>query len=268
MLEATEKEVRNPTIVNAFRRIGLSDQAGTGIRSIFSNWHHLGNIPPEVNNDKSGKTFELCLLKEKLLSEEQILFQSSVGVHLSAEIASVFAYACRHNKLTIVDIKAITGKTTSECRKIGEYLVTQVLLQKLDEASFEVAEHLQKRFTEFRSTSPPESINNGNSDLNTDLTLPSVQVDKKAAQDTPDTSAQVVKLTEKDRQVLKLCEVPRSLGELQDALGYSNRGYFKKNFVNPLISFGLIKMTTPEKPTASDQKYVLTEGGFRLVHKE
>ena len=96
----------------------------------------------------------------------------------------------------------------------------------------------------------------------------SVQVDKKAAQDTPDTSAQVVKLTDKDLQVLKLCEVPRSLGELQDGLGYSNRGYFKKTIVNPLISSGLIKMTKPDKPTASDQKYVLTEGGFRLVQNQ
>jgi len=268
LLEATEKEVRNPKIVNAFRRIGLSDQAGTGIRSIFSNWHHLGNIPPEVNNDKSGKSFELCLLKEKLLSEEQILFQSSLGVHLSPENASVFAYACRHDTLTILDIKAITGKTTSECRKIGEHLVTQVLLQKIDEASFEVAEHLQKRFAEFRSDSTPESMNNDDSDSGTGLTPPSAQVDKKTAQETPEKSEQVVKLTDKDRQLLKLCEVPRSLGELQDALGYSNRGYFKTNIINPLISSGLITMTKPDKPTASDQKYVLTEGGFRLVHNE
>jgi len=268
LLEATEKEVRNPKIVNAFRRIGLSDQAGTGIRSIFSNWHHLGNIPPEVNNDKSGKTFELCLLKEKLLSEEQILFQSSLGVHLSPDNASVFAYACRHDTLTILDIKAITGKTTSECRKIGEHLVTQVLLQKIDEASFEVAEHLQKRFTEFRSGSSPESMNDDDSNSGTDVTPPSVQVDKKTAQETPEKSEQVVKLTDKDRQLLKLCEVPRSLGELQGVLGYSNRGHFKKNHVNPLISSGLIKMTKPDKPTASDQKYVLTEGGFRLVYSK
>lgn len=111
---------------------------------------------------------------------------------------------------------------------------------------------------------PSENIHNGDSDSS----IPSVQVNKKAAQDTPATSAQVDRLTDKDRQVLQLCEVPRSLGELQDALGYSNGGYFKKNLVNPLISSGLIKMTKPDKPTASDQKYVLTEGGFRLVHKE
>lgn len=41
LLDPTEKEVRNPSIVKAFRRIGLSDQAGTGIRAIFNNWHEL-----------------------------------------------------------------------------------------------------------------------------------------------------------------------------------------------------------------------------------
>ena len=40
LLDPTEKEVRNPTIVKAFRRIGL--RAGTGIRAIFRNWHELG----------------------------------------------------------------------------------------------------------------------------------------------------------------------------------------------------------------------------------
>jgi ATP-dependent DNA helicase RecG len=38
LLQPSEKEIRNPLIVNAFRRIGLSDQAGTGIRAILRNW--------------------------------------------------------------------------------------------------------------------------------------------------------------------------------------------------------------------------------------
>lgn len=62
LLTPTEKEVRNPSIVAAFRRIGLSDQAGTGIRSIYKNWHDLGNVPPRISNDKAGKTFEIILL--------------------------------------------------------------------------------------------------------------------------------------------------------------------------------------------------------------
>ena len=109
LLEPTEKEVRNPSIVSAFRRIGLSDQAGTGMRSIFSNWQRLGHIPPVIANSKADKTFELTLLKEQLLTEEQRLFQASLGVHLSDLAAKVFAFACRQEKLTLTDAKAVTG---------------------------------------------------------------------------------------------------------------------------------------------------------------
>lgn len=89
----TAEELRNPAIVKAFRRIGMSDQAGTGIRSIFRNWHDLGNVPPELHNDKTKKTFELILRKEILLTPEQKAFQQSIGISLSAQEASVLAYA-------------------------------------------------------------------------------------------------------------------------------------------------------------------------------
>ena len=79
LLEPGEKEVRNPRIVAAFRRIGLSEQAGTGIRSIFSSWQQLGHVPPVIGNDRARKAFEFTLLKEELLSREQLLLQASLG---------------------------------------------------------------------------------------------------------------------------------------------------------------------------------------------
>ena len=99
LLEPTEKEVRNPAIVGAFRRIGLSDQAGTGMRSIFGNWRQLGYIPPAIRNDKTEKFFDLVLFKELLLTERQRLFQAQLGVSLSEQEASVFAHACRSEAL-------------------------------------------------------------------------------------------------------------------------------------------------------------------------
>ena len=48
LLEPGEKEVRNQRIVTAFRRIGLSENAGWGLRDIFRNWQQLGNVPPRI----------------------------------------------------------------------------------------------------------------------------------------------------------------------------------------------------------------------------
>ena len=95
---ADDKEVRNPRIVAAFRRISLSEQAGTGLRAIFGNWRRLGHVPPIIDNDRMRKAFQLTLLKEDLLSEEQSLFQASLGVHLNEVEAKSFAFACREGR--------------------------------------------------------------------------------------------------------------------------------------------------------------------------
>ena len=58
---------------------------------------------------------------------------------------------------------------------------------------------------------------------------------------------------------------PRLLKEILNALGYNDPYYFKKTFINPLIKAGIIAMTVPDKPTSSNQKYVLTDKGVKLL---
>lgn len=74
LLDPGEKEVRNPRIVAAFRRMGLSEQAGTGIRSILRSSQRLGRVPPSVRSDGVRNAFELTLLQEELLSSERCRF--------------------------------------------------------------------------------------------------------------------------------------------------------------------------------------------------
>ena len=63
---------------------------------------------------------------------------------------------------------------------------------------------------------------------------------------------------------MELCDAPRSLTEIVDVLGFARRDYFKKRHLDPLIRAGVIAMTNPEKPRASNQRYVLTEAGAAL----
>ena len=46
--------------------------------------------------------------------------------------------------------------------------------------------------------------------------------------------------------------------------GYSQRPHFKATHLEPLIEGGIIRMTIPDKPTSSKQRYVLTEAGLKL----
>ena len=61
---------------------------------------------------------------------------------------------------------------------------------------------------------------------------------------------------------------PRLLKEILNALGYNDPYYFKKTFINPLIKAGIIAMTVPDKPTSSNQKYVLTDKGVKLLSEK
>lgn len=64
LLNRTVKEVRNPLIAAAFRRIGLAEQAGTGIHAIFGNWRGLGHVPPVIRSDEARNEFEISLVGE------------------------------------------------------------------------------------------------------------------------------------------------------------------------------------------------------------
>ena len=53
----------------------------------------------------------------------------------------------------------------------------------------------------------------------------------------------------------------KSATELMAAIGLSHRPTFRKNYLRPAMSAGLVEMTRPESPTAKNQKYRLTARG-------
>jgi ATP-dependent DNA helicase RecG len=56
--------------------------------------------------------------------------------------------------------------------------------------------------------------------------------------------------------ILAFCVLPRTRKEMQEYLGIANRAYFSRVFLKPLLDSGKLKMTIPEKPNSSSQKYV------------
>ena len=64
--------------------------------------------------------------------------------------------------------------------------------------------------------------------------------------------------TTQDRTTLLLeyCVSPKTREEMQKYLGITNREYFRKFILSPLLAAGLLKMTIPDKPTSKNQKYV------------
>ena len=145
LLEPGEREVRNPRIVLAFRRIGLSEHAGWGLRDVFRNWRQLGYVPPRIVSDRRRKSFELVLTKEALLSDSQFAWQQGLGVGLMDEEARTLALACREPDIALWQIKAVTGLSGPESAVLADRLVDRGLIEPAGPDRYVLAEHLRKR---------------------------------------------------------------------------------------------------------------------------
>lgn len=242
LLDPTEKEVRNPSIVKAFRRIGLSDQAGTGIRAIFRNWHDLGRVPPQLKNDKARKEFELVLINKPLVSEAMQRFRRDIGVTLTREQADVLALALERpdgGRISLTDIRGLGVNTTQQAKQIGDFLVRQQLLLPVGETLFEVNDAVRQRFSRAGAQVTP-------------------QVTPHVA---PQVPPQVVAL-------LKKVSGEMTRQELTDALGLKDRKHFGDAYLQPALEAGLLEMTIPEKPQSSKQRYRLTDLGRTVVERD
>ena len=250
LLEPGGKELRNPAIVAAFRRIGLSDQAGTGIRAIYRNWRQLGHVPPQIDNQRSEKAFALTLLKEAILSENQKRFQKELGVRLNDLEADVFAFACVKDRITLTDVRTIGGMNIAAARDLLDHLVVQKLLEPLDSKNvYALAGHLRERYLAAISeqTEMQEEENN-------DVKAPSGdQVGTKLG------------LSLEQVQILENIISEQSVTDLMAIVKRTNRTKFRDQVINPLLNSGLIEMTISEKPRSSKQKYRLTDLGREAV---
>lgn len=242
LLDPTEKEVRNPAMVKAFRRIGLSDQAGTGIRAIFRNWHQLGRVPPQIRNGKARKEFELVLINKPLVTTTMQRFRQALGVNLSPEQADVLALALEMadgQRVSLTDIRGLGVTTTQQAKQIAEHLVRQQLLDAVSDTQFQVRDALRQRFAQEVEASPSLAG------------LPQ-QPDSR-----PESQPESL-----DVRVLQILRgQTASKAELSGLLGQKEVSGQLNKVVRELLAAGLIAYTIPDKPNSRLQKYRLTDEG-------
>ena len=282
LMEPGDREVRNPRIVAAFRRIGLSEQAGTGIHAIVDICRRLGRIPPTIENDRARQAFRLTLAKEELLSEEQMIFQAGLGVRLDDTEAKVFAFIHREGAANRSQLRAVTGLPGPDAAAVAERLATQKLIELVGASGrYALAEHLKERFggtdmvtdqvdapdpnlvtaqVDCPSGNPvTDRVDNGRTDLVTN------HVDCPSGNLVTDQVEPLTELSETHWKIVALCDAPRRLTELMSALGVTGRTHFRRRHLNPLIHAGIVAATNPTKPRASNQRYVVTDAGARLA---
>jgi len=257
LLEPGDKDVRNPLLCRAFRMIGVVEQAGTGIPTFMRGWQQLGYLPPRIRNDKEQRTFQVTMLRELLLSEEQILFQGSLGVSLTEDEAKLFAYACSQQRISESNAKTVLSKPAADARKVLEKLVTQALLTvDAGGAQWLVAVHLRERFAEMREPAEARNlVSDQAGEHPTNLVSDQALAERKPLSGLTDVQARIV----------ELCAVPQKIAYIADSLGFKNRTFFRRTHLEPLVGGGILQLQFPNNPQHPRQAYLLTEAGLRLL---
>lgn len=80
------------------------------------------------------------------------------------------------------------------------------------------------------------------------------QVEGKSNQ-VQDSDTKKVSLSNKQRDIVNFCSVPRTTAEIMERLGLSNQTKNRERYITSLVAAGYLQMTNPDNPTASNQKY-------------
>lgn len=266
LLEPGEKDTRNPQVVRAFRRIGLSENAGWGLRDVFQTWWQLGRVPPRITNSKRRKRFELELSLEAI-RERQRAFERRFGVRLGNAEAGILDFALGKGAVSISEMRVVAGLTEREAGAVAGRLATQMLLESVGSGRF----RLPGRFRDAVSGhghSGSDQVGTRPMDLVTDQVTKSASRDDEATVSGQATeqapSQRLGKLTSPQQAILDACEAPRSLAELMDRIGATHRTFFRRTHLQPLLNAGIVRMTNPDNPRAANQRYVLTEAGAAI----
>ncbi|WP_369793722.1 Fic family protein [Thiomicrospira sp. ALE5] len=74
--------------------------------------------------------------------------------------------------------------------------------------------------------------------------------------ETPQATPQVLReILQQQPGLVAYCQTPRTRAELQQFCGLKDREHFRKAFLNPLLEWGWLQMTQPDKPKSPKQKY-------------
>jgi predicted transcriptional regulator len=65
--------------------------------------------------------------------------------------------------------------------------------------------------------------------------------------------------------ILMMSGIPVTIDDLIEIFSFRHKTFFRENYLKPLESVDFITKTNPDKPTASNQKYLITEKGKRFL---
>jgi ATP-dependent DNA helicase RecG len=191
LFEPGEKEVRNPAIAMAMRRIAMCEQAGTGMRMMREEWQKLGHPAPTYKNDRAWKAFELFIPElDKEVDMASDLMRAMFGATDQVGSKSGPIRDQVTGKVTGEDVRQVPDKYPTSNRQVTRQEVS-VLQAAVNPASRSVLQQISglRDREHFMDSVLKPLLDNGL----LEMTIP----------DKPRSSKQKYRLTEKGRKLIQ-----------------------------------------------------------------
>ncbi|KAB2952928.1 hypothetical protein F9B85_06560 [Heliorestis acidaminivorans] len=231
---------RNPIIAKVFRIVGWAELAGTGLLKIFRNWQQMNFELPKIENDLRRHQFRITLNQQHLIDEEDKLWVSR------------FAELNDQEKLILVATRKYGFVTNSQIRILLGIQDTLSVSQMLSKLSTPEKPYLTKIGT--KGPTVRYELSNGIDTMDNVL--------KESTTSKIDGYAINHQLDSKHIQILRFCTEPKSRSEIMNWLGHKDRSSFVGKYLKILLEKELLKMTHPESPKHSSQKYYTNPGSL------
>ena len=237
-------KARNPNMQAMFRMIGFGDNIGSGFPTILNAWKKENWRQPCLIENQDLHLVELTLTMASLIPDEcHIALHDIYGSDyekLNKEEQLVLATAFTEKCTSNYRMQQLLGRNSLDVGKTLYALVGKGMLVPANKGRW-TSYSLNSEYIE-KSRSNSQGVNS--------------QGVKSQGVKSQGVKSREVKRQETIQKLISYCKEPRTLQEISEHLGYSDKYRMKRFYIDPLLG-DVLTMTSKESKTDPNQKYVV-----------
>ena len=239
-------KARNPNMQAMFRMIGFGDNIGSGFPTILNAWKKENWRQPCLVENQDLHLVELTLTMASLIPDEcHMALHDTYGSDyekLNKEEQLVLATAFTEKCTSNYRMQQLLGRNSLDVGKTLYALVGKGMLVPANKGRW-TSYSLNSEYIE-KSRSKSQGVKS--------------QGVKSQGVKSRGVKSREVKRQETIRKLMNYCKEPRTLQEISEYLGYSDKYRMKRFYIDPLLG-DVLTMTSTESKTDPKQKYVVKE---------
>ena len=237
-------KARNPNMQAMFRMIGFGDNIGSGFPTILNAWKKENWRQPCLIENQDLHLVELTLTMASLIPDEcHIALHDIYGSDyekLNKEEQLVLATAFTEKCTSNYRMQQLLGRNSLDVGKTLYALVGKGMLVPANKGRW-TSYSLNSEYIE-KSRSNSQGVKS--------------QGVKSQGVKSQGVKSREVKRQETIQKLMSYCKEPRTLQEISEHLGYSDKYRMKRFYIDPLLG-DVLTMTSKESKTDPNQKYVV-----------